>query len=182
MEIRQSLWNGVQEAVRDVFSPSTAVTFVTTVAVAPILARQQRFQSLQRATQWVLGSGMQKLFYAGLGMSAYRAGYGLGQDDFHTVGHSMAMGGMLVGTKFVGERYLSTSMRQLGDRMVSASQTAGDRWSTWLHTHGTALSTTVDDPQMGSGMMLLTHCLDEIAAAVASVKSVERYVSGWYAP
>jgi hypothetical protein len=117
---------------------------------------------------------MQKMYYVGLGLNGAKAVYAATQDDEYGVGHAVTLGGMLLVTKAVGDRYMGRYLEWMGQKMMTLAPRVSVARE-WLHTNGMALRDAAHDKLAATGLALCAHSFDEIATVVVSIKSF----SGW---
>lgn len=167
---------GAGDAILDVVAnPWTLATFTLVTTLGPMAMSQNRFPRLKGATCWVLRDGMQKMYYVGLGVNGAKAVYAATQDDEYSAGHAVTLGGMLIATKVVGDRYMGNFLEWMGQKMVGAAAQFPKAARQWLHDHGAAMRDAAQDRLATSGLALCAHSFDEIATMVVSIKSL----TGW---
>lgn len=170
------LWQGARDSVLDVVAnPWTLTTFALVTTLGPLAMKQDRFPRIKGATCWVMREGMQKIYYIGLGLNGAKAVYAAAHDDEYGTGHALTLGGMLIVTKTVGDRYMGRYLEWMGQKMMDvAPHFAAAR--TWLHTNGMAMRDAARDQLAATGLALCAHSFDEIATVVVSVKSLTAWL------
>jgi len=168
---RYPIREGITDALLDVVAnPWTVGTFALVTTLGPLAMNQNRFPRIKGATCWVMRDGMRAMYYVGLGITGGKAVYGLYTHDNYEVAHSATLGGMLVTTKFVGDRYMGVFLESLGHQLIRWSAHMPSRMGQWMTVQGKALVQTATDQVASTGLALCAHSLDEIAALTVAVK------------
>lgn len=167
------IWEGARDAAIDMVTDRKVwATFGTVTVAGPILMKQSRFPLVQRMTYAVFTRGMRWFYWGGFGLSATLTVKSAADDDDYGVGRNLVLGGSILVTKQLGDRYMSPFLRVVGEGMIHAASRVPANIGAWLHLHGAAMSGISADSSAASGLALVAHAFDEIAAAFVAGKPV----------